>query len=184
MYSTGKDEYEDGTDIYATFVKGGVVQEPSLTESTKANYVQVYYVTTSDATNFPITEASVAERLAETPLGTAKLTCTNITTFTSTDYFKDGTAPAVVSTVPSEDGSTKTIKAVMLDNVKTNTGAYAIEITTYDAGTVLTEEQSKVGYYAAGSDGVYTKQDSGNGDNSTTYYKQIKTYKVIKVVNP
>lgn len=182
-YSTGKDDYEDGTDIYVTFVKDNTVQTPSLTaaDNQKANYVQVYYVTTSDATNFPITEASVAERLAETTSGTAKLTCTNITTSTSTDYFADGTKPEVVSEVPAEDGTTKTIDAVKLDNVKGKAGAYAIEFITYDAGTVLTTSQSKIGYYAK-SENTYTLQDSGNGDGTTTYYKQIKTYKVIKVV--
>lgn len=182
-YSIGKDEYENGTDIYVTFVKGGAVQTPSLAvaDAHKANYVQIYRVMTTDATNFPITELSVADRLAETPLGTAELTCTNITTSTSTDYFADGTAPEVVSEVPAEDGTTKAIAAVKLDNVATNT--YAIEYITYDAGTVLTNEQSKVGYYAE-SGGVYTKQDDGNGDNNTKYYKQIKTYKVIKVVTP
>lgn len=178
-YSTGKDEYETGTDIYATFVVNHTVQTPSLTESTKANYVKIYQVTTADATNFPITEASVAERLAETPAGSAKITCTDVTTSSDGTYFTDSEAPSVESTVPAEDGTTKTIKAVKLPGAKTNT--YAIEYITYDAGTVLTTEQSKVGYYAE-SDGAYTKQDSGNGDNSTKYYKQIRTYKVIKVV--
>ena len=155
-----------------------MVQTPSLSESTKANYVQIYQVTTSDATNFPITEASVAERLAETPAGTAKITCTNVTNSSDGTYFTNTKAPSVESTVPAEDGTTKTIKAVKLPGAKTNT--YAIEYVTYDEGTVLTTEQSKAGYYAESS-GVYTKQDSGNGDNSTKYYKQIKTYKVIVV---
>ncbi len=177
-YSVGKNEYENGTDIYATFVAGSMVQTPSLSESTKANYVQIYQVTTSDATNFPITEASVAERLAETPAGTAKITCTNVTNSSDGTYFTNTKAPSVESTVPAEDGTTKTIKAVKLPGAKTNT--YAIEYVTYDEGTVLTTEQSKAGYYAESS-GVYTKQDSGNGDNSTKYYKQIKTYKVIVV---
>lgn len=178
-YSSGKNEYVTGTDIYATFVKGSAVQTPSLTESTKANYVQIYHVSTADAVNFPITEASVAERLAETPLGSAKITCTNVTTSSDGTYFTDTKAPSVESSVPAEDGTTKTIKAVKLPGAKTNT--YAIEYITYDAGTVLTTEQSKVGYYAE-SGGVYTKQADGNGDNSTKYYKQIKTYKIIKVV--
>lgn len=177
-YSTGKDEYVTGTDIYATFVANHTVQTPSLTESTKANYVQIYQVTSSDP-NYKITEASVAERLAETPLGSAKLTCTNVTTSSDGTYFTNTKAPSVESTVPAEDGTTKTIKAVKLPGAKTNT--YAIEYVTYDAGTALTTEQSKVGYYSKSGD-VYTLQDDGTGDNSTLYYKQIKTYKVIKVV--
>ena len=177
-YVAGKNEYEAGSDIYATFMNGSSVQKPSLTETTKANYVQIYSVTTTDATNFPITETSVAERLATTPSGTAKLTCTNITTDATDTYF-NSVAPAVVETVPSEDGKTKTIDALKLTGVKA--GTYAIEIVTYDSGTVLTTEQSKVGYYSQ-SDGVYTLQGEGNGDGSTTYYKQVKTYKVITVV--
>lgn len=176
-YVTGKDEYENGSDIYATFVKGNAVQTPSLTESTKANYVKIYQVTTSDATNFPITEASVAERLAETPLGTAKLTCTDISTDVTATYF-NSVAPAVVTTVPAEDGTTtKTIDAVKLTGVKTNT--YAIEFVTYEAVT-LTDGDALDGYYAENS-GTYTKQNGGTY-SSGTYYKQVKTYKVIKVV--
>ena len=179
-YVAGKNEYEAGSDIYATFMNGSSVQKPSLSsaDESKANYVQIYSVTTSDATNFPITEVSVAERLATTPSGTAKLTCTNITTDATATYF-NYVAPAVVETVPGEDGKTKTIDALKLTGVKA--GTYAIEIVTYDSGTVLTAEQSKVGYYSQ-SDGVYTLQGDGNGDGSTKYYKQKKTYKVIKVV--
>ena len=66
-----------------------------------------------------------------------------------------------------------------LPGIKANT--YAIEFVTYEKlATKLTSEQSKVGYYAESS-GVYTKQIEGVGDGSTDYYKQIKTYKVIKV---
>lgn len=176
-YTTGKDEYETGTDIYATFVKGSTVLTPQLTTENATNYVQIYQVTTSDAANFPITEASVAERLAETPAGTAKITCTNISASTSTNYFADSTAPSVVSEVPAEDGTTKTIAAVKLDNVKTNT--YAIEIVTYEAVT-LTNGAALNGYYLIEGD-TYTKQTSGEY-SSGTYYKQIKTYKIIKVV--
>lgn len=177
VYSTGKDEYVTGTDIYATFMKGSEVQTPSLSESTKANYVQIYQVTTADATNFPITEASVANSIANSTGN--KITCTNVTTSSDGTYFNSPESPSVEPTVPAEDGTTKTINAVKLPGAKTNT--YAIEYVTYDAGTVLTTEQSKVGYYVESS-GVYTKQNDGNGDGSTKYYKQIKTYKVIKVV--
>ena len=177
-YTTGKDEYENGTDIYATFVKGSTVQTPSLTESTKANYVQIYRVTSSNTTLYPITEASVAESI-EHPSNNV-ITATNITNYdTDETYFTGKVKPAVVVEVPAEDGTTKTINAVKLTGVKTN--IYAIEYITYDAGTVLTTGQSKVGYYSESS-GVYTEQNEGNGDGSTKYYKQVKTYKVIKVV--
>jgi hypothetical protein len=176
-YVAGKNEYEAGSDIYATFMNGSSVQKPSLTETTKANYVQIYSVTTSDATNFPITEVSVAERLATTPSGTAKLTCTNITT-NATDTYFNSVAPAVVETVPSEDGKTKTIDALKLTGVKA--GTYAVEIVTY-TGSVLAAETSLDGYYSVSGD-TYSAA-SGTADGSSTYYKQVKTYKVIKVVS-
>jgi len=176
-YVAGKNEYEAGSDIYATFMNGSSVQKPSLTETTKANYVQIYSVTTSDATNFPITEVSVAERLATTPSGTAKLTCTNITTIATDTYF-NSVAPAVVETVPSEDGKTKTIDALKLTGVKA--GTYAVEIVTYTAVT-LTLGADLNGYYSVDSNGTYSKETSGTY-SSGTYYRQMKTYKVITVV--
>jgi hypothetical protein len=68
---------------------------------------------------------------------------------------------------------------VKLPGAKTNT--YAIEYITYDAGTVLTDEQSTTGYYKENG-GVYALPETANGDNTTKYYKQIRTYKIIKVV--
>ena len=181
-YTTGINEYENGTDIYATFVKGSTVQTPSLTESTKANYVQIYRVTTSDATNFPITEASVAEILAEAPAGSAKITCTNVTTSSDGTYFTNSESPSVEISVPAEDGTTKTIDAVKLPGVKTNT--YAIQLITYDGGTTLAAETAVKGYYTL-SGATYTKcGDSDKADGSSKYYKQIRTYKVINVVAP
>lgn len=174
-YVAGKNEYEAGSDIYATFMNGSKVQKPSLTETTKANYVQIYSVTTSDDTNFPITEVSVAERLATTPSGTAKLTCTNITTDATDKYF-NSVAPAVVETVPSEDGKTKTIDALKLTGVKA--GTYAIEIVTYK-GSVLSNGTSLDGYYTE-SAGSYSAA-SGTANGTSTYYQLVKTYKVIKV---
>jgi len=176
-YVAGKNEYEAGSDIYATFMNGSSVQKPSLTETTKANYVQIYSVTTSDATNFPITEVSVAERLATTPSGTAKLTCTNITT-NATDTYFNSVAPAVVETVPSEDGNTKTIDALKLTGVKA--GTYAVEIVTY-TGSVPANGTSLDGYYSVSGD-TYSAA-SGTANGTSTYYKQVKTYKVIKVVS-
>lgn len=175
-YVAGKNEYEAGSDIYATFMNGSSVQKPSLTETTKANYVQIYSVTTTDATNFPITEGSVAERLATTPSGTAKLTCTNITTDATDTYF-NSVAPAVAETVPGEDGKTKTIDALKLTGVKA--GTYAIEIVTY-TGSVPANGTSLDGYYSVSGD-TYSAA-SGTANGTSTYYKQVKTYKVINVV--
>ena len=67
-YQTDKNEYQapsgtDKLDIYATFVEGSTVKTPTVGTS-GAQHVNVFKVTTVDATNYPITEASVAEAIA------------------------------------------------------------------------------------------------------------------------
>ena len=232
-YVAGKNEYEAGSDIYATFMNGSSVQKPSLSsaDDNKANYVQIYSVTTTDATNFPITEVSVAQAIAANksnvmnvdiytydgtstytkvtdaaaldanttyykadgnsvvPGGTGyvqtqavadvdyvivKIKAANVTTDETTNFTA---IPEVVTTVPGEDGKTKTIDALKLTGVKA--GTYAIEIVTYK-GSVLSNGTSLDGYYTE-SAGSYSAA-SGTADGSTTYYKKVKTYKVIKVV--
>ena len=89
---------------------------------TASNY-KVYSVTTSDATNFPITEASVAEALGESPTGTAKITCNAYTTNVS-----------IVTKVPGEDGvDIDPMNAVKMGSVAA--GTYAIEYTASAAWT-------------------------------------------------
>jgi len=66
-----------------------------------------------------------------------------------------------------------------LTGVKT-AGKYAVEIVTY-TGSVPANGTSLDGYYSV-SDGSYSAA-SGTADGSSTYYKQVKTYKVIKVVS-
>ena len=179
-YSFGKDEYETGTDIYATFMQGATVLTPQLTAPTKANYVRVYSVdykagaTTEQKAEKPITELSVANAIEHTG---GLITATDVSSDAST-YFTS--APSTPTSAPAEDGTTKTIDALKLEGVKA-AGKYAVEIVTYEKlATKLTSVQSKVGYYSLSGD-EYTKETSGNGDGSTDYYKQIKTYKVITV---
>jgi len=121
-------EYEKGCDIYTTFMEGSTVITPTSTPT--PNY-KVYSVTTSDATNFPITEASVAEALGESPTGTAIITCTAYTTNVSE-----------VTKVPSEDGVELTINAVKMGNVAP--GTYAIEYTASAAWTGTYDKVYKV----------------------------------------
>ncbi len=109
-YVTDKNEYEAGSDIYATIVKAGAVVAPVLTSGSEN--VKVYTVTSADATNFPITEASVKESL-EHPTGN-KITCAAYSTGLSSE-----------TTVPGEDGSTITINALKMASVAA--GTYAIE---------------------------------------------------------
>ncbi len=56
-------EYAATSDIYATFIEGSTVKTPTI-----GTNVNIYKVATKDATNFPITEASVAEAVATTPV--------------------------------------------------------------------------------------------------------------------
>lgn len=116
-YVVGGSEYAAGSDIYAAFMENSAVITPTAT-----NY-KVYTVTTSDATNFPITEASVAEALEESPTGTAKIACTAYTTNVS-----------IVTKVPGEDGvDIDPMNAVKMQSVAA--GTYAIEYTASAAWT-------------------------------------------------
>lgn len=58
-YVTSGSEYTAGSDIYATIMDGS-----SVADFTLSTDVNVYHVTTADASNFKITEASVAEAIA------------------------------------------------------------------------------------------------------------------------
>ena len=177
-YVTGKNEYEVGSDIYATFMEGSAVLTPQLTSNNKANFVKVYAVTYKDGTTddektaHPITELSVANAI-EHPGGL--ITATHINTQDNA-YF--AAEPAAVTSVPGEDGNNKTVNALKLQGAKA-AGKYAVEIVTY-TGSVPAIGTSLDGYYSV-SDGSYSTA-SGTADGTSTYYKQVKTYKVITVV--
>ena len=183
-YVTGKDEYQlpggtDKLDIYATIMDGTSVLTPQLTDAAKANFVKVYAVkykegaTNDEKTAHPITELSVANAIENTG---GLITATHIAEATN-EYF--ATSPAAVATVPGEDGINKAVNALKLQGAKA-AGKYAVEIVTYTAVT-LTSGADLNGYYSVDSNGTYSKQTSGTY-SSGTYYKQVKTYKVITVV--
>ena len=113
-YKTKGNEYVKDDVIYATVVEGS-----SLVNLT-TNNIQLYTVTTTDATNYPITEASVAHALKQT----------NVTTnITATKFNTSGITDAnLVNEVPTEDG--KTIK---LDNTSGSTNKRALTWTAADA---------------------------------------------------
>ena len=190
-YVTGKDEYQlpsgtDKLDIYATFLQGTTVLTPQKDNNNKANYVKIYFAdyksgaTDAEKAEKPITELSVANAIEHTG---GLITATDITS-DATTYFT--TAPAKVTKVPAEDGTTKTIDALKLEGVKT-AGKYAVEIVTYEEVTGLTVGTSVVtGYYTVNSNDEYSQVSTENitAAENTTYYKQVKTYKVITVVAP
>lgn len=200
-YQTGTNEYTAQTspnrlDIFATFIEGNEVKTPTV-GGDGAQHVKVFKVTTRDALGFPITEASVAEAIANPRPGTKAVAVytrsgepgsysytevTDVSTLAAgTTYYKadgssrvpgttgyeptvavagtdytvaseiqatnitsDGTtnfssAPEAVTSVPAEDGTTKTINAVKLTGVKA--GTYAIE---YEASSAWTGDYKKV----------------------------------------
>lgn len=89
------------------------------------------------------------------------------------------------------DGSTKTTLAAdetasenqYWTKTATTAGYYAFEYITYDAGTVLPADTALDGYFTESS-GTYTACTPGTkADGFATFYKQSRTYKVIKVVD-
>ncbi len=173
-YQAGKNEYQAQTspnrlDVFATIMDGSSVATPVL-----GTNVNIYKnISSSDATNFPVTEKSLAEAIAESG-ASEKIT-----------YTLDNAIAAVRSGadaangIPSEDGNTITgVPAIKLANLAA--GTYAIE---YINGKAYTPEAD-----TDVSDGTWftnvqcTTTATGTANGSTTYYKrENKTYKVIVV---
>ena len=176
-------EYAAGSDVYATIVDGGTVIDPT----SKYN---VYTVTTTNATNFPITEASVAESLAEISAKTHEVTCTAYA----------GTK-SLETQLPGEDGKTITLsagKAIKLPALAAGTYAveyaktartYKGEAVTYDTKAQYDAAFAKVNLYTDAACSTAAVAASWS-DSNKTFYKQVVddkgayAYKVIKVVAP
>ena len=199
-YVTGGSEYAAGSDIYATIMDASAVADFTL-----GTDVNLYLVTTTDATNFPITEAAVAESLAEIG-GSKKITCTNENANASSKFTA---VPAEVTTVPGEDGVDITgTHALKLTGAAatTATTAYAIEYiktpATYhnNGGSVFTlADESAFNTEVSTNGKIYTNTDCTteltwavyNTDASSkaaTYYRRtsvnnvgVYAYKVIRV---
>lgn len=180
---TTNNEYAASEKVYA------VVEDGHSLATLSASNMKLYTVTTSDATNFPITEASIAEAIAEYPcLNTAEQTAAKIKfTESSFNYGK---------TIIAEDGSTVTMDAsnnVVADFTTATGTVYAIQYiktavtyttdggkNNYDAST----------YAAAGTlytDAACTTEATGF-TSGTTYYKRTGVtnvgtyaYKIVRV---
>ena len=155
-------EYEAGSDIYATFMEGSTVKDPTL-GGNGAQHVNVYAVTTTDATNFPITEASVAEAIANPAMSVDIYTYDGSSTYTKvtdattiapgTTYYKaDGSSNA-----PGAGGYTQT-EAVAGTDYKVGAKLNIININT-DASTYFTTAPAKV-TTVPGEDGVNITQNA------------------------
>ena len=140
---TGKDEYETGNTIYASVVdateSGDGSKAVTLSVADNAANIALYTVESSDPTNFPITEASVANAIKNsTTNGPIKTTTVSINT-TGTE------APIIVTSVPAEDGTTRNLSALKWKPTEAKT--YAVEYTkdskkTYKIVKVVTAANS------------------------------------------
>ena len=173
-YSVGKEDYETGTDIYATIVKNHLVVDPT------SNYF-VYTVTAG------ATEAQVAEASAEKGMGrvtTPAITCTAYTTNVS-----------VVTSVPAEDGGTKTVTgAIKMQSPAAATYAVAYKVSAgsatattaaYDASTTYySMTPTAEGFYpiATPSASQISDWETEKANFTTTPTQPVYVYKVIKVV--
>ena len=176
-YTTGKDEYEVGSDIYATITKIGSVVTPTL-----GTNVNVYVATTSDA-NFPVTEASVAESLANPSAPGKKITVTSINS-DATTYFT--AVPAKATEVPREDGGYISTSVDLTSQPGGwPTGYYKDE----RCMTAAPSEYANGTYYQKWTDAL--KLTGVKNPNTPTYYviefidtsdSNKKYYKVIKVI--
>lgn len=184
-------DYKAGELIYA------VVEDGSSLPTLTAENMKLYTVTTSDAANFPITEASVAEAIAEYPTLTAAEQTAAKIKFTASSF-------SYGKTVVAEDGSTVEMHAT--NNVVASfTGAaittpsaapqyYVIEYiktpATYgnDGGKTYADADA---FAAAGQ--LYTDAacttEAASWTDGTTYYKKTHVtavgtyaYKIVKVV--
>ena len=190
---TANGEYKAGELIYA------VVEDGSSLATLSSSNMKLYTVTTSDDTHFPITEASVAEAIAEYPTLTAAEQANAKIQFTATAFSGYG------KTVVAEDGST--VEMDPSNNVVASfTGAaittpssapqyYAIEYmktpATYgnDGGKTYANAAE---FAAAGilyTTAACTTVADSYADATTTYYKKTHVtavgtyaYKIVKVV--
>lgn len=191
---TSNCDYKDNETIYAV-VEQDNGSGVSTLQTLSASNMNLYKVTTTDATNFPITAASVAEALIEAPTLTtaqaanAKISCTE-------DAFTYG------KTVIDSDGTTLEMDAtnnVVASFVGAKTGesdpTYYALVYQKTAATYTTDggknDYTSETYAAAGT--LYTDSDCTTKATSfvasTTYYKRTAvatkgeyTIKIVKVV--
>jgi len=177
-------EYDAGEKVYAVVEDGGSLATLSATN------MLLYEVTTTDATNFPITEASVAEAIAMYPVMTAAEQTNAKIKFTASS-FNYG------NTIIGEDGSTVSMHStnnVVADFTVATGKTYAIQYiktaATYgnDGGKTYADDAA---FAAAGTlytDAACTTVAASRTDGTTKYYKKTHVtavgtyaYKIVRV---
>ena len=128
-YKTGSNEYVASDVIYATVLESGKVVKLTRDDSNNSitGNVKLYTVTTSDATNFPITEASVANAITNNSVANKKITATAVSL----------TDNNIVTQVPTEDGNKITLSnnGTALTWSAENAKVYAVEYTNNNVKT-------------------------------------------------
>ena len=182
-YVTGGNEYAAGSDIYATIMDGSAVVTPVF--GTNVNLYK--NVQSSNATDFPVTEASLAEAIAETG-GSAgeKITYTLDNTI---GVVRSGADEA--NGIPGEDDIVITgVPAVKMAGL--TAGTYAVEyIKTPEVFTAVGYTYASAAEFAAAGTLYTTAACTTVADtwanSTTTYYKKVvnmpgnKVYKIIVV---
>ena len=180
-YITGGNDYAAGSDVYATIVASNAIVDPT------SKYF-IYTASSSNATSFPVTEASVAEALAETAIGrvtTPVITCTSYTTNVS-----------LVTTVPGEDGIDITLtsgKAIKMQALGANTYVVAYRAADGSATATTADYDSEATYYsmtptatgfyplATPTAGEISDWATSKSNYTTAPTQPVYVYKIIKV---
>lgn len=180
-YVTGGNDYAAGSDVYATIVASNAIVDPT------SKYF-IYTASSSNATSFPVTEASVAEALAETAIGrvtTPVITCTSYTTNVS-----------LVTTVPGEDGIDITLtsgKAIKMQALGANTYVVAYRAADGSATATTADYDSEATYYsmtptatgfyplATPTAGEISDWATSKSNYTTAPTQPVYVYKIIKV---
>ena len=180
-YVHGGNEYAVGTNIYATIVQGSGVITPVLTGTPNA---YVYTATCSDPAY--ITEAAVAEAIAEKAIG--RVTTPNIT-------IADASA-SIAATVPGEDGKPITSlanKAILISSATAGYYVVAYKATAGSATATTADYSATATYYSMTADakGFYpvatptaaqiTDWATEKANFTTDPTQPVYVYKVIKV---
>ena len=180
-YVTGGSDYATGSDVYATIVASNSIVDPT-------DKYFIYKATSSNA-SYAITEASVAEAIAEKAIGRVTnpvITCTGYTTNVS-----------LVNTVPAEDGTTITLtagKAIKMEGLTAATYVVAYKASDGSATATTEDYSSTATYYSIEptTEGFYqlatpNQEEINDWNNSKSNFTTAPTqpvyvYKVIKVV--
>ena len=147
---TGKDEYESGNVIYASVVDGSNAE--TLSVASGSQNIKLYTVTSTDLTNYPITEASVAQAVEQNHVGESSTVTVagNVKCYTESLNANDN----IVSSVPDVDGGTRNISALKwtASNTASTPKYYAVEYTktTTENGTSVTKKYYKIVKIAKG----------------------------------